>query len=299
MSYSNEDRKLNGNHKIPPRLKFISRISETASKIITLAEDSNGDTYLVTLFWSQSEEEDKQIVENMKITSVISNNDVHNSFTVNIPQISNAKFKVTILKTVIDPYSYKKTNQTFRIVFETPEKYAKIVDTVKTLPPEKWVTNLLSGAAEANRILAKTDGKDGMLLAPSIKVAFDPHDSEAAKKTDFLIFAYRTDIKSLRDLKPEHIPFLKKMVDFAANYLHRTFGWYDSQIKSFFHYHPSTWHLHLHITHVDFDDDSSDTIRSHLVLTIINNLTIDPNYYIKASIPIRISPQDRFYKMMA
>ncbi len=65
-----------------------------------------------------------------------------------------------------------------------------------------------------------------------------------------------------------------------------------SQIIAYVHYPPSVYQLHVHFKHVA---GGHDTLRLHPLPTIINNLTIDPEYYSKSHIQLPVYAHTGLY----
>ena len=55
----------------------------------------------------------------------------------------------------------------------------------------------------------------------------------------------------------------------------------DTELKIFFHYEPSTYHLHIHFINVLNKDLNSSVEYSHSLDNVLFNLELDSNYYKK------------------
>lgn len=53
----------------------------------------------------------------------------------------------------------------------------------------------------------------------------------------------------------------------------------SDELKLYFHYPPSTYHLHLHCVWVGYNDPSVNFERAHDYDSVIRNIKLDPNYY--------------------
>jgi len=58
-------------------------------------------------------------------------------------------------------------------------------------------------------------------------------------------------LKTVRDLKQEHLPMLKAIRDESLDAIEKKFNVSRQKILSFFHYQPTFFHLHVHFVHVD------------------------------------------------
>ncbi|KAF9575274.1 hypothetical protein EC968_003626 [Mortierella alpina] len=110
----------------------------------------------------------------------------------------------------------------------------------------------------------------------------------------------RGDIRSLRDLRAEHLPLLKNIRDKILALIPTQFpGVASDEVRLFVHYHPSYYHFHVHITHVSATVAGSTVGQSHLLDTIIDNIeNIDPEYYSKASIRFALGVNHALYKLI-
>jgi m7GpppX diphosphatase len=64
-------------------------------------------------------------------------------------------------------------------------------------------------------------------------------------------------IRSIRDLKKEHVPILKEIRKDVLNYIMNMFNINENKIKITFHYPPSTYILHIHFRYLDNCDEST------------------------------------------
>lgn len=57
-------------------------------------------------------------------------------------------------------------------------------------------------------------------------------------------------IRSLRDLRPEHLPMLRNVLDKGAAAITDKYGVPAEHLRVFVHYLPSYFHLHVHFMHM-------------------------------------------------
>mmetsp|Transcript_12912 Transcript_12912/g.12807 ORF Transcript_12912/g.12807 Transcript_12912/m.12807 type:complete len:81 (-) Transcript_12912:54-296(-) len=79
---------------------------------------------------------------------------------------------------------------------------------------------------------------------------------------------------------------LKTMRDQCLEAIKKTYNLDKFQVKAYFHYYPTYFHLHLHIAHVKVIEEASAYIGKSIFLDdVINNIEIfDANYYQKATL---------------
>lgn len=69
----------------------------------------------------------------------------------------------------------------------------------------------------------------------------------------------------------------------------------ESQLRIYFHYQPTFYHLHVHFTYVQYSAPGSGCDRGHLLNTVINNIELIPDYYQKATIPFTIKQEGNLF----
>lgn len=124
-----------------------------------------------------------------------------------------------------------------------------------------WVFNILDGRAEQEDILLREPGpegdNEGFLLTPDLN-----WDRKTLKSLHLLALVDRRDIWSLRDLKKQHVIWLKHM---RERILDATVKLYDGklerdQVKLYIHYQPTYYHFHIHVVHVMCEATSSQSV---------------------------------------
>ncbi|KAH0559720.1 hypothetical protein GP486_003756 [Trichoglossum hirsutum] len=87
-------------------------------------------------------------------------------------------------------------------------------------------------------------------------------DRETPHTLHLLALPTRGDLRSIRDLRKKHIPWLQHM---RTKILAAATGLYpgsldDDQLKLYFHYHPTYYHLHIHVVHVALDAGATQAV---------------------------------------
>jgi len=135
------------------------------------------------------------------------------------------------------------------------------------------------GKAETDKILMRTEQ---FMIVQDWKWGGD-------KLVDlhFLVIPFTTDLKSIRDLDDSHIPLLSNMKAGILSTASEQFGIKADKLSLYFHYQPTYYHLHVHVTHTD----NSDTGGSNAVYldTVLSNLTLLGNYYKRVSMTFTLS----------
>lgn len=103
----------------------------------------------------------------------------------------------------------------------------------------------------------------------------------------FHLLAFPKDkaIKSIRDLVPEHIPLLKEMITHSKRFITQNYMMEENEIETHFHYPPGVLLLHIHFENVN-SKRHRRPLREHSVHGVIENLSLDSQYYKKRSFEI-------------
>ena len=104
-----------------------------------------------------------------------------------------------------------------------------------------------------------------------------------------------TGLKTLRDLRGEHLALLKALKEQCVAAVKKEFEVGSPEILIFANYPPSVYTLHFHICCPFKVAASFDVFRMHSLDSIIHHLEMDPNYYCKYSLNIPVSNSSRLY----
>ena len=96
-----------------------------------------------------------------------------------------------------------------------------------------------------------------------------------------LSFPINKKLRCIRDLRGDHIPLLEHMKKVTIETITKIYKLYESQLKIFVHYDPSTYHLHIHFMYIEYIEGYSSVEYSHEINSVIYNLSIDNDYYKK------------------
>lgn len=160
--------------------------------------------------------------------------------------------------------------------FESYDEYMEKVYPLITKQKCTWIENIFSGEAESDSILYQDEE---VVVLPDIYWV-----PQKVETLNCLLISTDSTLRSIRDLTAEHIPLLKRMQKVAAETVTKNFGVPENKLRFYFHYHPSWWWLHVHVTHIDLNYGYED--RNHCIFNVINNLEIDSDYYKKVRLRI-------------
>ncbi|XP_011314053.1 m7GpppX diphosphatase [Fopius arisanus] len=172
----------------------------------------------------------------------------------------------------------------YYLIEETPELFEQV-----TLPRRlaaslslQWVDNILNGTAELDRVIYNDKDNDtGFVLVKDLK-----WDDQI--QTLYLLAITRQRIPSIRELNATHLPLLKNIKENACKIIEERYHVPRSELKIFFHYQPSFYHLHVHFTSFGVENAGAIIEKGHLLTTVINNIEMVPDYYQKAVLLFRV-----------
>lgn len=232
---------------------------------------------------------------------------------LNFPSIAIAEVKTTIISPCTEDHIRKYSQQQVHLIQETPELYKSITlrnlekrqfslevsksycPSIKFLLqpflPFQWVYNILEHKKEVDRIVFEDPDDDlGFVLLPDLK-----WDGKTLETLYCLAITRQRNIKSLRDLNESHLPLLRNIRDKGIAALREKYGVKDTQLRIYFHYQPTFYHLHIHFTYLKHEAPGIFCEKSHLLETVIDNIALLPDYYQKAILPFVIRESDPMF----
>lgn len=166
-----------------------------------------------------------------------------------------------------------------RIIRETYEDYLKYINK-RDIEKDRWIYNIIDGISEQESILYR-DKK--CLVIPSYT-----WDGKNSDKLHILCIPTDISLRSIRSLNSSHINLLEHMRDITLNIIQTKYNINQQYIKMFFHYEPSTYHLHIHFINTVHVDARSSVEYSHELNNVIFNLSICHDYYQRVILNKRI-----------
>jgi len=137
---------------------------------------------------------------------------------------------------------------------------------------KQWIYKIIAGEKEQENVLYRCDD---FVILPDTDASMDP------TSLNWLVVFTDKSLTSMRCLRGEHIPILHAIKKQIGACIPTVF---DAPMI-YFHYPPSVWQLHLHIaTPCDVLRTTSCMQRVSFLEDVICNLSIDPEYYCKATL---------------
>lgn len=106
-----------------------------------------------------------------------------------------------------------------------------------------------------------------------------------------IAFPVIDSLRTIRDLRAEHLPLLKSIRDQGAAAIKKHYGMDRSDLRIFVHYLPQFYYFHVHFTgpSIDFGIFSD---QARMLDEVIGNLELDTEYYTKCPLVIRVGTKE-------
>ncbi|KAJ3232895.1 hypothetical protein HDU78_006803 [Chytriomyces hyalinus] len=234
----------------------------------------------------------------METTTPIAVNDIYARL---LSHMSSA-CKLSYIHPATTTHIRKHIPAPFVKVTETPAMYAeRVLPYINSLPASRtlWITKIIAREAEANDILGYFDAtsptaSDGFILVPDSK-----WDRVTLANLYLLVLAANSDLKSLRDLRGHHIPFLNRVKNEVEALVKRMYGIEATSLRLYCHYQPSYYHFHIHVVNAQTEPTGGMAAgQAHLLEDMINNLELDPEYYSKKTITYYLAGQHDLFSVL-
>lgn len=150
--------------------------------------------------------------------------------------------------------------------------------------------NILDHKKESDRIIFEDPDKDiGFILLPDLK-----WDGKTLETLYAVAIVHRKNLPSIRSLNADHLPLLRNIRDKGLAAIKKLYDLDRSQLRIYFHYQPSFYHLHVHFTYLKYDAPGIFCEKSHLLDTVIDNIELMSDYYTKATLSFVIRATDPY-----
>lgn len=155
------------------------------------------------------------------------------------------------------------------------ELYEEYLISLKMRDPKKdeWIYNVIDGLAEQDKILYQ----DKLCI---IIPTYIWNESDI-DKMHLLCLPTDKSLRCIRSLEQRHLPLLEHMKNVTFDVIKNMYDLSREEIKTFFHYEPSTYHLHIHFVNLLHKDCGSSIEYTHDLNSVMFNLSLDSDYYKK------------------
>jgi m7GpppX diphosphatase len=162
-----------------------------------------------------------------------------------------------------------------KIIRESYKSYLKTLEN-RDQKKDKWIYNILDGISEQESILYRDEL---CIVIPTYM-----WDSINVDKLHILCLPLDTSLRSIRSLTNEHITLLEHMKQATTKIIKNKYDLDECYLKMFFHYEPSTYHLHIHFVNSSNHETRSSVEYSHELHNVIFNLSICSDYYKRSTL---------------
>lgn len=111
-----------------------------------------------------------------------------------------------------------------------------------------------------------------------------------------IAIVHRHSLTSIRSLTDEHLPLLQNIRDKGIDAITKRYGIPRSQLRIYFHYQPSFYHLHAHFTYLKYDAPGIFCEKSHLLDSVISNIELIPDYYQRSTLSFVVREGDAAFE---
>ncbi len=192
------------------------------------------------------------------------NNDVHQKYEATI------QMNGEMISSSLEESSDGKKSREKKLIKESYEDYLQMIAN-RNPKKDKWIYNIIDGTAEQESILFKDD--------LCIVIPTYIWNGKNIDKLHILTMPTDISLRCIRSLDSSHISLLEHMKKKTLEIIQHKYGVEEYQLKMYFHYEPSTYHLHIHFVHINNHESRCSVECSHELQSVINNLSICSNYY--------------------
>jgi m7GpppX diphosphatase len=207
--------------------------------------------------------------DDIQINKEIFSNDIYGKYDVT----TNVKGELLVCNDIS-----KIKNKEKRVIYETYQDYINMLNE-RDKSKDTWIYNIIDGISEQDQILYRDDK---CIVVPSYV-----WDSTNVNNLHILCLPLDKKLRTIRSLDSSHIPLLLHMRRITLYIIKHKYNLEEDQLKLYFHYDPSTYHLHIHFVNLLVETGSS-VEYSHDLDSVINNLYIYSEYYKTLKLKIRV-----------
>jgi m7GpppX diphosphatase len=204
---------------------------------------------------------DEEWTNNITIDETVTKNDVFESHNVTLT--TKGKLLVCNDQSKLKSFCRKITRESYQEYLDFISKYDSNKD--------KWIYNIIDGYEEQEHILYQDDR---IVIIPDYK-----WNNKDCNKLHILTLPKDKTLRSIRSLDATHIDLLQYCQKKTCEIIKSLYDIDIDTLKMYFHYAPTTWHLHIHFVHLQNLDTNSSIEYCHDLSTVIFNLSISSDYY--------------------
>jgi len=166
-----------------------------------------------------------------------------------------------------------------KLVQEDYETYLQTLEK-RDVKKDIWIYNIIDGISEQEAILHRDDK-----CIVFINYFWDGKDID---KLQLLCMPIDRNLRSIRSLDESRVSLLEHMKQVTLQVIREKYGLEEEYIRMYFHYEPSTYHLHIHFVNTISNKLHSSVEYSHELNSVIFNLIMKTDYYKIIKLNIRV-----------
>jgi len=201
------------------------------------------------------------------------------------------------------PYASDYVLMSETAAMHASESVARFVEQEVLRPSKQWIVHVIDGTQESDEVILRTE--DFVLLPDTERQnrywrrSQRQPPPQPRRMLNWLAIALDRRLRSLRDLRGEHLPLLRGLLEKSLAAVERETGIRADQVMAYVHYPPSVYQLHVHLVYPYGQYCHRDAYRVHDLATVMSNLEIDPDYYAKAALSMAVLPQSLQYAALS
>ncbi len=188
---------------------------------------------------------------------------------------------------------------------------ARFIEQEVARPGKQWIAHIIEGTQEKDDVIYRneefvllpdTERVNRYWRAPppgSNSIPFRTNQRSPKRILNWLAIAQDRQLRTLRDLRGDHVPMLKTLLRTSLQAIEDMTGIRQDQVMAYVHYPPSVYQLHVHFSYPYGQYCHRDAYRVHNLATVINNLEIDPDYYKRATLHMAVYRQSLHYAALS
>ena len=189
------------------------------------------------------------------------------------------EYEIQSIFPITQKHKDKYRSKQMRLYEESAEEYSATREALleKELGHIGWVQNIMDGKAEVERVLFRNEN---FVVLPDFKFA----NLEETESLHLLVIFADQKLCSIRDLTGDHVGLLQSAQKQINTVLKEKFKLEEGTCRMYFHYPPTFYRLHIHVSNTRIQAATALADRSHMLPTVIGNLKIAPDYYQRISL---------------
>ena len=288
--------------------KTISKQSPGIRKLLGTIDNEQAIVTLKMPSFNDNGDNDMDVVDLIKsgkINDLLLSNEEYNMYhlVANSNSENNFPFVLEVICPANDFHIEKHTDKEFIFVRETEEMYRDMTTVYlenhadEHLKQIQWLLNILNGKSEQDTIIYKNeDPSNGFVLLPNMYWRSGNTNKPDLNSLHCLAIVNTFGLKSIRDLTGTHLTLLRNIKKEGTKAIVEKYGVAENQLRIYFHYLPSFYHLHVHFAHINNNMMSGCNIERAIFLDdVIEMLEENTNATIEKTMTFGLSTSHDLY----